>query len=250
MNVPLQNRFVSTHMGLLLVAIATASAIAVTAVHTVSSLPSPSFAAPAATAQPLPLTQQVLPASALHGFITTQRPTIVRSARTWAAHIDQSATPARETALLERLGFIAGAREQLHGLFPLAAQAVSVIERYRTAAGARAELASQRAMAEAGWADERVTPLRDIAIPGAIGWIVRGPRTAAINIMFSVGSEYYLVGSGATPGTRGAPTAGQMIAAAQLENLIANGCVANRAPGADTSSHPDQTMGGQPMLLH
>ena len=250
MNVPLQNRFVSTHLALLLAAIATATAIAVTAVHAVGSLPSPSVAAPVAIAQPLPLTQQVLPASALHGFVTTQRPTIVRSARTWAAHVDQSTTPARETALLERLGFVAGAREQLHGLFPLAAQAVSVIERYRTIAGARAELASQRAMAETGWADERVTPLHDIAIPGAIGWIARGPRTAAINIMFSAGREYYLVGSGATPGTRGAPTARQMITAAQLENLIANGCVARRAPADDNAPQPDHTMGRQPMLLH
>ena len=250
MNVPLQNRLVSTHFALLLAAVATAGAIAVTAVRAVSSLPSLSVAAPVAAVQPLPLTQRVLPDSALHGFITTQRPTAVHSAQTWAARVERSTTPAREAARLERLGFVAGIREQLHGRFPLAAEAVSVVERYRTLAGARAELAYQRTMAETGWADEHVTLLRGIAIPGAVGWIARSPHIAAVNIMFSVGREFYIVGSGAAPGTRGAPTAGQMIGAAQLENLIANGCVAKPAPAAQHARQPVRAMGGRLMLLH
>ena len=241
---------VSTHFALLLAAVATAGAIAVTAVRAVSSLPSLPVAAPVAAVQPLPLTQRVLPDSALHGFITTQRPTAVRSAQTWAARVERSTTPAREAARLERLGFVAGIREQLHGRFPLAAEAVSVVERYRTLAGARAELAYQRAMAETGWADEHVTLLRGIAIPGAVGWIARSPHIAAVNIMFSVGREFYVVGSGAAPGTRGAPTAGQMIGAAQLENLIANGCVAKPAPAAQHARQPVRGMGGRLMLLH
>ncbi len=250
MNVPLQNRLVSTHFALLLAAVATAGAIAVTAVRAVSSLPSLSVAAPVAAVQPLPLTQRVLPDSALHGFITTQRPTAVHSAQTWAARVERSTTPAREAARLERLGFVAGIREQLHGRFPLAAEAVSVVERYRTIAGARAELAYQRATAESGWADEHVTLLRGIAIPGAVGWIARSPHLAAVNIMFSVGREFYVVGSGAAPGTRGAPTAGQMIGAAQLENLIANGCVAKPAPAAQHARQPVRAIGGRLMLLH
>jgi hypothetical protein len=252
MNVPLQNRFVSTHFALLLAAVATAGAIAVTAVRAVSSLPSPPVAAPVAAVlpAPLPLNQRVLPDSALHGFITTQPPTAVHSAQTWAARVERSTTPAREAARLERLGFVAGIREQLHGRFPLAAEAVSVVERYRTLAGARAELAYQRTMAENGWADEHVTPLRGIAIPGAVGWIARSPQIAAVNIMFSVGREFYIVGSGAAPGTRGAPTAGQMIGAAQLENLIANGCVAKPAPAAQHARQPVRGMGGRLMLVH
>ena len=250
MNVPLQNRFVSAHFGLLLASVATAGAIAVTAVRAFSSLPSPLIAAPVAAVQPLPLTQEVLPASALHGFITTQRPTTVRSAHTWAARVERSITPVREAARLERLGFVAGVRQQLHGRFPVAAEAVSVVERYRTLAGARAELAYQRAMAEAGWADEHVTPLTGIAVPGAVGWIARAPHIAAVNIMFSAGRDFYIVGSGAAPGTHGAPTAGQMIGAAQLENLIANGCVAKPAPAAQQAREPVRGMGGQLMLLH
>jgi hypothetical protein len=250
MNVPLQNRFVSTPFGLLLAAVATAGLLAITAVRAVSSLPSSRITAPVAAVQPLPLTQRVLPASALHGFVTTQRPTTVRSAQTWAARVERSTTPAREAARLEGLGFVAGVREQLHGRFPLASEAVSVVERYRTLTGARAELAHQRMMAETGWADEHVTPLRGIAIPGAMGWIARGPHTAAVNIMFSAGREFYIVGSGAAPGTHGAPTAGQMIGAAQLENLIANGCVAKPTPPAHHARQPVHGVGGRLMLLH
>ncbi len=250
MNVPLQNRFVSTHFGLLLAAVATAGALAVTAVRAVSSLPSPPVAVPVAAVQPLTLPQRVLPDSALHGFISTQRPTAVRSAQTWAARVERSTTPAREAVRLEHLGFVAGIREQLHGRFPLAAEAVSVVERYRKPAGARAELAYQRTMAESAWADEHVTPLHAIAIPGAVGWIARGPHIAAVNIMFSVGREFYLVGSGAAPGTHGAPTAGQMIGAAQLENLIANGCVAKPVPAAHHARQPVHGMGGRLLLLH
>jgi hypothetical protein len=248
MHVQLQNRF-STQFGLVLAAVATAGVIAVTAVRAVGSLPGPSIATPVAAVQPLPLTQGVLPASALHGFIITQRPTTVRSAQTWAARVEHATTPAREAARLERLGFVAGVREQLHGRFQLAAQAVSVVERYRTPAGARAELAYQRTMAETRWAVEHVTPLHGIAIPGAVGWIARGPHIAAVNVMFRVGRAFYIVGSGAAPGTRGAPTAGQMIGAAQLENLIANGCVAKPAPTAHHASQP-HGMGGRVMLLH
>jgi hypothetical protein len=250
MNVPLPNRVVSTHFALLLAAVATAGAIAVTAVRAVSALPSLPFAATVAAVQPPPLTQRVLPASALDGFITTQRPMTVRSAQTWAAGVERSATPAREAARLEHLGFVAGVREQLHGRFPLAAEAVSVVERYRTIAGARAELAYQRATAESGWADEHVTLLRGIAIAGAVGWIARSPHIAAVNVMFSAGREFYIVGSAAAPGTHGAPTAGQMIGAAQLENLIANGCVAKPAPTAHDTRQPVQGTGGRLMPLH
>jgi hypothetical protein len=250
MHVQLHNRFVSTQFGLVLAAVATAGVIAVTAVRAVDSLPGPPVAAPVAAVQPRPLTQLVLPASALHRFITAQTPSTVHSAQTWAARVERATTPAREAARLERLGFVAGVREQLHGRFPLAAQAVSVVERYRTPTGARAELAYQRTMAEAGWAVEPVTPLRGIAIPGAVGWIVRGPHIAAVNIMFNAGRDVYIVGSGAAPGTRGAPTARQMIGAAQLENLIANGCVAKPAPTAHHASQPLHGMGGRLMLLH
>jgi len=250
MNVPLQNRCFHFHSGLLVAAVAVAAALTAGGVRAGLSLPATAAIAPTAKIQPAPLTQQVLPASALHGFITTQRPAVTRSAQTWAARVERSATPAREAARLERLGFVAGVREQLHGRFPLAAEAVSVVEQYRTLVGARAELAYQRMMAESSWADEHVTLLRGIAVPGALGWIARGPHLAAVNIMFSSGRDFYIVGLGGAPGTRGAPTAGQMVAAAQLENLIANGCVAKPVPAAHHARQPVHGAGGRLMLLH
>ena len=249
MNVSLQNRL-SHFSGLLVVAVALTAVLTAAVLRVGLSLPVSATVASATEIQPGPLTQRVLPASALHGFVVTERPSVTRSAQTWAVRVERSATPTREAARLDRLGFVAGVREELHGRYPLAAEAVSDVERYRTPAGARAELDYQRAMAEAGWATEQATPLRAIAIPGAVGWIVRGPRIAAVNIMFSVGREFYLVGSAAAPGITGAPTAHQMIAAAQLENLIANGCVAKPAPAAHHASQQDHRMVHQSMLLH
>jgi hypothetical protein len=68
--------------------------------------------------------------------------------------------------------------------------------------------------------------------------------------MFSVGHEFYIVGSGAVPGTHGAPTAGQMIHAAQFEYLIANGCVAQPGLLAHDARPPVHGMGGRLMPLH
>ncbi len=157
MNVSLQNRL-SHFSGLLAVAVAVALSAVVLGVGL--SLPATASVAPMAEIEPAHLPQRVLPASALHGFITTQRPEVMRSAQTWAVRAERSTSPSREAARLERLGFVAGVREQLHGRFPLAAEAVSVVERYRTPAGARGELAYQRAMAETGWAAQQVMPLR------------------------------------------------------------------------------------------
>jgi len=249
MNVSLQNRL-SHFSGLLVVAVAATAVLTAAILRVGLSLPASVTAAPAADIQPAPLTQSVLPASALHGFVVTDRPTVTHSAQTWAARVERSATPTREAARLDHLGFVAGIREELHGRFPLAAEAVSDVERYRTPAGARAELNDQRMTAEDGWGAEKATPLRAIAIPGAVGWIVRGPHVTAVNIMFSVGREFYLVGSAAAPGTTGAPTAHQMIAVAQLENLIANGCVVKPASAADHASRSGHDMVRQSMLLH
>jgi len=245
MNVSLQNR-ISHFSGLLAVALAATGVLTAAVLRVGLSLPASATVAPAAEIQAAPLTQRVLPASALPGFITTQRPDMTRSARTWAVRAERSATPTLEAARLEHLGFVAGVREELHGRFPLAVEAVSVVERYREPAGASAELAHQRATAETGWATEHVTPLRGLAIPGALGWVVSGPQVAASNSKFSVGREFYVVGSGAAPGTNGAPTAGQMIGAAQLENLIANGCVAKATPHVRNPVNGS----GRSMLLH
>jgi hypothetical protein len=241
MNVPLQTRHFHTSFILLLAAVATAGVIAANGVRNLVSL-SATTAQPASSVRALPLTQRVLPASALPGFVTGRHPSVVHSTLTWAAGVEQSTTPVSEAVRLRRLGFSGGVDEQLHGRFPLDAAAVSVVERYHSAAGAHAELAYQQRLARRT-PGARVTRLRAIAIPGAFGWIVRSSDVTAVNVMFTSGAYYYLVGSGATPGTHGAPAPRQVIQAAQVLNLIATGCVAGAQPA--TASRP-----AQPMLLH
>jgi hypothetical protein len=179
----------------------------------------------AATAQ-LPLTERVLTPTALHGFIRTQQPVSIRDAAQWAAIVEGS--PAvTEPARLQKLGFVAGVREQLHGLRPLQAEAVSTVEQFRTGAGARAELRSQyeQALSAARVTGATVKLFPVAGIPGAVAWSVRGGHTSGANVSFAVGAYYYLVGSGFATGSHGAPGPVQMTQAAQSVYLTISGCV-------------------------
>jgi hypothetical protein len=215
----------------LLVVAAAAIAIWATAFHRDASLQAPATSRPAANLSASTLTDRVLPASALPGFIKTADPAVLHSALSWATSAERSTDPTSEAQRLRRLGFISGVDEHLHGRFPLAAEAVSVVERFHSAVAARAELAYQRHSTfatEAAHA-QMVTWLRGIPIPGAFGWVVKSAQLSGINVMFASGPYDYLIGSGAAPGTHGAPTQAQIIDAAQFVNLIVNGCVSRMA---------------------
>jgi hypothetical protein len=219
-----------------LVVAAAAIAIAASAVHGDVSLTVPTASRPAANLSPLTLTDRVLPASSLPGFIKTADPAVTHGALSWAATAERPPDPISEAQRLRRLGFISGVDEHLHGRFPLPAEAVSVVERFPSPAGARAELAYQRhnTFATAAGHAQTVTRLRDIPIPGAFGWVVKSPHVTGINVMFSDGPYDYLIGSGAAPGTHGAPTQAQIIDAAQFVNLIVNRCVSRRTTAKAT----------------
>jgi hypothetical protein len=217
----------NTRFAVLVVAAVAASLIAATAVRTALSLPS----ATAAAVRPLSLTQRVLPASTLPGFVSPAPLSVVHSAQRWATSAEQSATPAREAARLHRLGFVSGIDETLHGRSPLAAEAISLVERYRSAAGARAELAHQRQLILRNADGQKLTVVRSTGIPGAFAWSVKSRQMTGNNVAFTSGAYYYVVGSGAAPHTSGAPTMHQILTAAQVLNLVANGCVARPSAG-------------------
>ena len=107
---------------------AAAAAIAIAA----SALPGSVATVAQSTAQiaPIPLAARVLPTSVFPHFITTSAPAVIHNARAWAGEVERSATPTREATRLLALGFIGGAREQMHGRFPLAAEAISIVEQY------------------------------------------------------------------------------------------------------------------------
>src|ERR1700761_638940 len=102
------------------VVLALTVAVATLAVIAAGRLSAPTTAA-SAPAQPLPLTDRVLVPSKARGFIRTASPSAVRP-----------------TGQRQRLGFIAGVNEQLHGVYPVKAEAVSIVEHFRSAEAARA----------------------------------------------------------------------------------------------------------------
>ncbi len=196
-------------------ALAAAVAAAVAAVAVISfsgsGAPQPAAANPVPSMAALPLSQRVLAPDATSGFVRGAQP-----------------APVSMTTRLRSIGFVSGVNEQLHGVFPLKAQAVSVVERFRSAAGANAELNYQyeQAVKDARSSGSTVSTYRVAGIPGARGWTVRDHGITGINVAYVSGQFYYLVGSGSASGAHGAPTANNVAAAANLQYLLVNGCVA------------------------
>jgi hypothetical protein len=205
--------------------------------------------AQAASVRTLPLGQRVLPVAALPGFVAPSRPADARNALTWATRVERTAKPMREASRLRQIGFTGGVAEHLQGRFPLAAEAVSTVERFHTDAGARAEFSYQRIRATAGASGHQVTALQT-AMPGAFGWVDRSPQLTAINVMFTSGAYVYVVGSAAAPGATGVPTRQQIIADARFLNLMVNGCVRTRSTVSARRPAAAQTNAAWPMLLH
>jgi hypothetical protein len=252
-NAQSHNPYPRPRFAVLLAAAAAAIVIAIAAFQGGVSLQSSATANPAAKLSPLTLSDRVLPASALPGFIKTADPAVMHSALSWATNAERSADSTSEAQRLHRVGFVAGVDEHLHGRFPLAAEAVSVVERFRSAVDARAELAHQRQSTLASEAGPALTigVMRGIGISGAFGWVTTSPQMTGINVIFTSGSYVYLVGSGAAPGTHGAPTQAQVAAAAQFVNLLTHGCVSRAGVSKTGSPTPisDQSS-GRTWLLH
>lgn len=248
MNVQLQTHLSRPRFTRLQAAIATAGVLATTAVGT-GVLTQTSGTAQAAAVRSLPLTERVLPSSALPGFVVPDHPVVVRSALTWAATVERTDAPAREAHRLRQIGFVGGVNEQLRGVYPLAADAVSTVERFRSVAGASAEFSYQTTKAATSRRGEQVTGLRT-GMPGAFGWVARSPQLTAINVMFTSGPYVYVIGSAAAPGTAGAPTRQRVIADAQLVDLMANGCVQMKRTTAGLQPAAPLLGVAWPMPLH
>jgi hypothetical protein len=111
------------------------------------------------------------------------------------------------TARLQRLGFVAGVREDLRGPDGLAG--LSTVEQFRTLSGARGELAAV-VPALAGAGAKRFTVA---GVPDAMGYDTAG---TGANVVFAKGPYFYLVGAQELPsGTPGGPTPATLAAAAR-----------------------------------
>jgi hypothetical protein len=111
------------------------------------------------------------------------------------------------SARLQRLGFVAGVREDLVGPHGLAG--LSTVEQFRSSAGAGSELASV--------VDGLVGPgVARFAVPGVPGANGFAAPAAWFNVAFANGSYCYLIGAQAfRAGTPGGPTRAALIVASQ-----------------------------------
>jgi hypothetical protein len=195
----------------------------------------------APTGPPLPLTARVVGASTLPGMVATHATAVAQTASEWATTVDSSRSPSQETARLRALGFAGGAAEQLHGLYPMAAEAISIAEQYRSATGARAELAYQYSRLEHSPGAKVAT--FSAGIPGARGVSVTAAGSTGLNVMFAVGRYYYLVGTGSPSSARNVPGRPQLTSAAGVLYLTVNGCVSRGDPRVASSGHRDVRLG-------
>ena len=190
------------------------------------------LAAATRTSDTWPLADHVVSPAGFPGFVLRRPLSVVSSALAWTA-VERAPFPAAEAARLKAFGFVRGLDEQLYGRFPIAAEVISVVEQYRTTAGARAELAYQHARLM----DPRggTVSTFPVGIPGAHGVRIAGGGSTGLNVLFSAGAYYYVVAAGHPPGARSAPTTRQLVAAADSLYLAVTGCAApdpGRPPAA------------------
>jgi hypothetical protein len=190
--------------------------------YTLSQSPT-SGAPPAPLHQTLRLTDRVAPVSAFPGYIVIRRPVQIRAATQWAS-LELSPNQTADVAALRRLGFVAGVIERFHGRYPLRSEAISVVEQFHSPASAHAQLLRQFARsAKAGsGAAEFAVP----GVPGVIAWQFLRPGNRAVNISFSQGRFYYLIRGSLPRSGNPALSRREIVGAAQLNYLLANGCVA------------------------
>jgi hypothetical protein len=125
------------------------------------------------------------------GF-TPKRPLV---ANTVKGYLTATETPpdqvAPETKRLTRLGFVAGAHEDLLGSG--GHDGVSIAEQFKTPAGARGEVANARRLFKATTAGSyKAFPVT--VIPGALGLGQTGQQ-GGVNVAFASGDYFYLVGA-------------------------------------------------------
>jgi len=165
----------------------------------------------AAASTPLGLTDRLAKTGELQGFSAPAASgvEVYRTAAQWAAF---GSDPKTEATRLQKLGFVAAGFEHLAATKLSHRDAVSVVEQFRTAAAARAELAN----AVATYANGGKLVVSHFAvpgIPGATGLYAHRPDGAGYDVVFADGAFFYDVGA-YSPDPKEPPTSAQIAAAA------------------------------------
>jgi hypothetical protein len=133
------------------------------------------------------IASRVLASNELPGFKGGQ-PSVSNTVSAWLASLQTpSGQVASETRRLTRLGFVAGARQDLTG--PSGRDGLSMVEQFKTPSGAHSELSNELKLFQT--ITPGYEPFPVAGIPGAHGYAASGP---GLNIAFASGDYYYLVG--------------------------------------------------------
>jgi hypothetical protein len=173
-------------------------------------------AAGATAATPLPLRERLMRTRELGGLVVPGRPRLVTNIAEWTTGDPTGEWTTRDPKSLALAGFVRGLRE---GYGPKAyngMSALSSVAEFRTAAGARDEVASEVGSVHPPPPTYVAFPVA--SIPGAHGFKKEGPGITVYVVMFNDGRFQYEIGFGGSPWAihrHGPAIKAQMIAAAR-----------------------------------
>jgi hypothetical protein len=177
-------------------------------VHTGAATSTPS-SAPAALRVPPAFAGRLLRSNELSGFRVSDVSVYTSAGGLVSSEQLGSAQSTAELRMLERAGFAAAVREDL---YQGGNAALSQTERFTSPAGARYALRSSVGEFQRLGQGTHYLPFPVSGVPGAVGFVLGNPGGTGINIAFSSGDFYYLVGRiGSGPGPEQ-----QLTAAARL----------------------------------
>jgi hypothetical protein len=165
------------------------------------------------------LASRLLTAAEIRGFTPQGAPVSASGPESWVVADEvPAAQQAKEVASLQRLGFIAAIRQTFG---PSAIQeagssesALSTVEQFRSPSGARAALAATVEQQKASSKPGEFIAFGLPPIPGARGFALSNSQTTGINIVFTDGPYYYLVGADWPAVAGDAPTRASLVAEA------------------------------------
>jgi hypothetical protein len=172
-----------------------------------------SAAASLAAMPPPELRKRMLKAGELRGFVpeSPSQALVATNAAEWAS--GGGVDPAAETKRLRELGFVSAAVGHLYATRLTGRDAISVVLRFRTAAGAQADVAHTIRTYGKG-SGVPVTQSAVPGIPGARVFVAKRPDGVGYDVVFSDGPYSYDVGA-FTPEPKGRPTRADVVAAAK-----------------------------------
>jgi hypothetical protein len=172
-------------------------------------------AAPAALGS---LPSRVLRAGELAGFTPQGRRILGVNAQSWVQGLELPPSERdTEAARLVRAGFLGGVRSTLAPTNGGGAEAISLAEQFKSPHTASSELTRQLQ----GLVRRGGVPFSVPGVPGAHGIAISTTERSGLNVEFSKGPYFYVIGVGWPGGTSHPPSRAALIAAAQ--HLYARG---------------------------